>query len=439
MSTEKKGSQFLDKFAAFAGKIGAEVHLRSLRDAFAVLMPLFILAGVGVLINNVVFPKLASGDTLANLQVWGNLISNGTLNIAGLALAPAIGYCLAQNKNYKNPIAAAIMSLASLIMTMPLTVDLVPTAAKKAVEVSGVLTFANLGTTGMFSGIIVGLCATEIFIRLSNVKHLQIDLGQNIPPAVSASFNTLFPAILTMSIFALLAALLAVFAKTDLVSLIANGIQEPLRAFNTSLPGTLFIYSVGNFLFTLGIHQTVINGTLLDPLLLINMNKNTAAFAAGKPAPYILTNTFRDTFGMLGGTGSTICLLLAVFIFSKAKASREIAKLAIAPGIFNINEPVIFGYPIVFNIPMMIPFVLQPVIGILIAYFFTSIGFMNRVVVMVPWTLPPLLNAYLATAGDWRSVIIQLLIIVIGVLFYLPFMKISERVQAKQAEMEMKS
>ncbi|PMD73890.1 PTS sugar transporter subunit IIC [Companilactobacillus nuruki] len=435
MEETKSGKQkFFDKFAEISAKIGSEVHLRSLRDAFAVIMPLFILAGIGVLINNVVFPKIASGTTLTSLQVWGNLISNGTLNIAGLMLAPAIGYCLARNKSYSNPIAAAIISLASLIMTMPVTLSVIPTGAKKAVDVTGILSFTNLGTTGMFSGIIVGLLATELFIRLSNVKHLQINLGDSIPPAVSASFNSLIPAVLTASIFALIAALLAVFGNTDLVTLITTLIQEPLRKVNTSLFGMLLIYSIGNFLFTLGIHQTVINGTLLDPVLLINMNKNTAAFAAGKHIPYILTNTFRDTFGMMGGTGSTICLLIAIFLFSKQKSGRELAKLAIAPGLFNINEPVIFGYPIVFNIPMMIPFVLTPVIGILIAYFFTAIGFIHRVVVMVPWTTPPLLSAYLATAGDWKAVLVQMLTIIIGVLFYIPFMRISERVQAKQAE-----
>ncbi|MFD1393374.1 PTS sugar transporter subunit IIC [Lacticaseibacillus jixianensis] len=436
MAQEKTKSGFLDKFAAVSAKIGGEVHLRSLRDAFAIIMPMFILAGLGTLVNSVIFPKIASGDTLVHLQVWGSLIANGTLNIAGLMLAPAIGYCLAYNRQYKNPITAAIIALASLIMTMPLSLKLIPTGATKAVDISGALSFANLGTTGMFGGIIVGLLATELFIWLSKMKHLQINLGENVPPAVSSSFNSLIPAILTTSLFALIAALLAVFGNTDLITLIATGIQEPLRALNTSLPGMLFIYSVGNFLFTLGIHQTVINGTLLDPLLLINMNKNMAAAQAGKQIPYILTNTFRDTFGMIGGTGSTICLLIAIFLFSKMKSSREIAGLAVAPGLFNINEPVIFGYPIVFNIPMMIPFVLQPVIGILIAYFFTAIGFMNRVIVMVPWTTPPLLSGFLATGGDWRAVVVQALIIVEGVLFYIPFMRISESVQAKTAAKE---
>ncbi|ETY72970.1 PTS sugar transporter subunit IIC [Lactiplantibacillus fabifermentans] len=433
---KSKGKKFLDKFADFSAKLGNEVHLRSLRDAFALIMPIFILAGLGVLINNVILPLIVHGTALSNCQIWGSMIANGSLNIAGLLLAPAIGYNLAKNREFSSPMSAAIVALSSLIMVMPLNIALATTKdAAKTASVTGGLSFANLGTTGMFAGIIIGLLATELFVKLSKVKKFKINIGDNVPPAVADGFSSMIPVILTLSIVALISTLLYVFFDTNLIALITNVIQEPLRKFNTSLLGVILIYSCGNFLFTLGIHQTVINGTLLDPVLLINMNKNMAAYQAHKAVPYIMTNTFRDTFGMMGGTGSTICLLIAIFLFSKSKASRSIADLATAPGIFNINEPVIFGYPIVFNIPMIIPFVLLPDLGILIAYFFTSIGWMSRVVVLIPWTTPPLLSAYLATAGDWRAVLVQLFIIVLGVLLYLPFMKISERIAAKNAAM----
>lgn len=114
----------------------------------------------------------------------------------------------------------------------------------------------------------------------------------------------------------------------------------------------------------------------------------------------------------------------------------ELGKLAVAPSIFNINEPVIFGFPIVFNLPMIIPFVLTPTIGIIIAYFATTLGFINKCSVLVPWTTPPLLNSFLATGGDFKAVIVQVIIIVIGVLLYIPFIRISERVTKKQAEAE---
>ncbi|MCS8569774.1 PTS sugar transporter subunit IIC [Pediococcus pentosaceus] len=437
METKLSKKKFIDQFTNIAFKIGNQVHLRSLRDAFAIIMPLFILAGIGVLVNNVIFPWIVSGTTLTKFQFFGTYITNGTLNVAGILIAPTIGYCLALNKNYNNKITAAIMALATLIIMMPINITATTVKNSHIVNVTGALSFQNIGTTGMFSGIIIGLLATEMFIKLSKIKKLQIHLSDSVPSAVAGSFNTMIPALITMSLFAILASVLTVVFHTDLISLITSLIQEPLRRVNTSLPGLLLIYGTGNLLFAFGIHQAVINGTLLDPVLLINMNKNMAAYAAGDHIPYIINNVFRDTFGMLGGTGSTICLLIATLLFSKTKSSRDITKMALVPSIFNINEPVIFGYPIVFNISLIIPFVLMPSLGISIAYFFTAIGWMHRVVVMVPWTTPPLLNSYLATGGDWRAPIVQGLTMVLGVLIYWPFLKISERVAAKQAEINL--
>ncbi|CUR64482.1 PTS sugar transporter subunit IIC [Leuconostoc gasicomitatum] len=432
MTNKSLWQKFIDRFTRISIKIGNQIHLRSLRDAFAMIMPLFILAGLGVLINNVFFPLFLKGTSLANFQTFGNLIVNGTLNIAGLIIAPVVGYCLARNRNYKNALGAAIVSLAGLIVVMPVTLQALPINGKKDVDISGFLSYSNIGVTGMFAGIIIGLIAAELFIKLSKIEKIKINLGENVPPAVSESFLTLIPTIAVISLLAIISAILFVGFHTDLIKLITTLIQEPLRRVNTSLPGFLLIYSVGNLLFGFGIHQAVINGTLLDPVLLINTNKNMQAFAAGDHVPYIITSVFRDTFGMMGGTGSTICLLVATFLFSRVKASREVTKLSIVPGIFNINEPVIYGYPIVFNIPLLIPFVLTPIISLLIAYYATVLGLMNKTVVLVPWTTPPLINGFLATGGDWRAVVVQLLSFIIGVLFYIPFMKISEQVLLKQ-------
>ncbi|MDV7718295.1 PTS sugar transporter subunit IIC [Pediococcus ethanolidurans] len=436
MKNNGVGKKFVDGFTKVSIKIGNQIHLRSLRDAFAMIMPLFILAGIGVLINNVIFTLFFKGTTLANFQTFGNLLVNGTLNIAGLLIAPVVGYCLAKNRGFNNVLGSAIISLAGLVVMMPVTLQAVPVGKTASVNITGFLSFSNIGVTGMFAGIIIGLVATELFIRLSRVKKFRINLGENVPPAVSDSFMTLIPTIVVLSLLAIIAALLTVLAHTDMIKLITMVIQEPLRRVNTSLPGFLLIYSVGNLLFGFGIHQAVINGTLLDPVLLINTNKNMQAFAAGHDVPYIITSVFRDTFGMFGGTGSTICLLIATIIFSRMKSSRQITGLSFVPGLFNINEPVIYGYPIVFNLPLLIPFVLTPVIALLFAYFCTAVGFMNRTVVMVPWTTPPLINGFLATGGDWRAVVVQLISIVFGIFFYLPFMKISERVMMRQAEEE---
>lgn len=428
-------NKFIDRFSLAAAKFGNQVHLRSLRDGFAIIMPMFILAGIAVLINNVIFPFFWDGDTLITAQYWGRMLTNGTLNIATILLAPMIAFYLSKNKEFKSPIAAAVLAISVLTVVMPFSTAVTPVGAEEAVEVAEIMSFSDLGTQGMFAGIIVGLLSTELFIKLSSIKRLEINLGKDIPPAVGQSFNVLIPVMLVVSIFAGFSLMLLVVFDTNLLDLVATFIQEPLRGINTSLWGAVFIYSIGNFLFTIGIHQTIVNGVLLMPIALLNMNDNMLALQNAEEIPHIITSSFIPTFGMIGGTGGTLSLIIATLIFSKQGSTRGVAKLSTAPGIFNINEPMIFGYPIVFNLPMMIPFVLLPALGLIFAYFATVLGFMNHTVVLIPWTTPPLLSGFLATGGDWRAVVVQLIIIIGGVFLYLPFMRISERATKKMMEM----
>ena len=386
-------SKVVEKFTIFASKLGHEIHLRSLRDAFATIMPLYILAGLAVLINNTVFQWVLSGDTLTGAQYWGTLIVNGTLNISSLLIAPVIGYMLSQNKGYENPLAAAVVSMATLVVMMPNTISITPMGAEEAVMAQGVLSFCNIGTGAMFAGVIIGLAATEIFIWVTTIRKLQINLGDSIPPAVGKSFNVLVPFILVMSGFALISAVLNNLFHTDLVHIITTLIQEPL--------------------------------------LIVNMTQNMAAFAAGEAIPNIINVAFVPAFGMMGGSGSTICLLIATFLVSKNMATKSVSKMAFVPGLFNINEPVIFGYSIVYNVCMLIPFVLVPALGLIIGYAATAMHLMNECVVYIPWTTPLLLSGYLATGGDWRAILVQLVILSLGILIYIPFVKMNDIVMER--------
>ena len=428
-----ENSKFVDKFTMIASKMGNEIHLRSLRDAFATIMPLYILAGLAVLVNNTIFLWILSGDALTNAQYWGTLIVNGTLNISSLLIAPLVGYMLAKNRGFDNPISAALIALATLVVMMPNMVSITPDGADQAVMATGALTFSNIGTQAMFAGVIIGLLATEVFLWVSSIEKLKIDLGDNIPPSVAKSFNVLIPFILVMSGFTIVSTLLNM-AGTNLIQLITNLIQEPLRTVTTGLVGCVILYSLGNFLWLLGIHQSVIYGSILEPLLIVNMTQNMAAYAAGQAIPNIINVAFVPAFGMMGGSGSTICLLIATFLVGRNKATKSVSKMAFVPGIFNINEPVIFGYSIVYNISLIIPFILVPAMGIAIGYLATALNLMNTCVVYIPWTTPVLLSGYLATAGDVRAILVQLLILVLGVLIYIPFVKINDAVMAKTME-----
>lgn len=433
--TEEKQS-FVEKFTMFSARLGNQVHLRSLRDAFTTIMPMFIMAGLAVLTNNVIFPRIFSGNTLEKFQVFGNVVTNGTLNIASILAAAAIAFFLAKNKIFENPIGAVPIALTVLIVMMAMNYSLIPDGAEKAVSITGILPYSALGTQGMFAGIIVGLLSTELYMRLSNNKHLQINLGDQVPYAVGKAFSTPIPTIITVTVFGIISAIMISVFNTDMISVISQGIQEPLRAVNTSLPGYLLIYSFGNFLFGIGIHQSVINAVLTEPFMLVNMNENMTAVQAGQAAPHILNTNFQTVYAQMGGTGATISLLIAVFFFVKFKPYRDVSKLGLAPELFNINEPIIFGMPIVFNLPMIIPFVLNPIIGALIGYFATAIGFVAPLAYLVPWTTPPLISGFIGSGGDIKVVLVQIIILIIGVAIYLPFLKISERVARIQAENE---
>lgn len=445
-----KGQAFLDKFAEISAKIGNQIHLRTLRDSFATIMPLYILAGIAVLINNVVFPfiwgetgLMANAELLANAQTWGSALTLGTLNVSAVILAGLVGYSLARNMRFENPLSCVVVGISALMIMMPQTVTASLSAASPlltdaitSAEVTGAFTTANTGTNGLFGAIIIGLAACTLFIKISGVEKLKVNLGEGVPPAVAKSFNVMIPMLLALSVCGIASAVLAVGFSTDLMTIISTFISAPLKGLMNSGPwAVLVIYTLANLLFCLGIHQSTISGVLAEPILTMLIVDNMATFASGQPIPadHYMNMQIINSFALIGGSGCTLMLLLDTFLFSKSKSSRTVAKMAIVPGLFNINEPVIYGYPLVYNLPLIIPFVIVPDLFIAATYGLTCAGIIDPCIAQVPWTTPPVLSALLATGMDWRAAIWQVIEIALGMAIYLPFMKISERAAEKQA------
>lgn len=426
-------NKFFEKLGRISQRLGTQIHLRSLRDAFASLIPFIIIAGLMIFVNYVIIEptgfmsNIIDPATLANWQEVGTSINNGTLNFLSILLAAACAYHLALNKSYENPIAPALLAISIFVILVPFVTNVTPIGAKEAVEVSGVISFSSTNSGGMFVGIITALLSTELFIRLSKNEKLKINIGgEQVPPAVIKSFNVLIPIMITILTFALVSFGIKQIFGTDINSLILTGIQKPLVSLVTSLPGFIILMLLSNLFFAIGIHPGGVIAPIMDPVLYTAMNENMIAYANGDAIPNIINMAFKDTFGVMGGSGNTIALLIAIFIFSKRRDYRDIAKLSAAPGIFNINEPVIFGLPIVFDLTLMIPFVLASPICLAAAYFVTKIGLMSPVVIQTPWTTPPVLSGFLATGGDWRAAVFQIVMIALTVLLYIPFLKIAE-------------
>ncbi len=424
----------LKKTLSLAQWMGSQIHLRTMRDAFIMLIPFLVLSGMMILINNVVINPggilsgIVADTTLSSWQTVGNKVVNGTMNILGMLIGLVFSYNLARNRQFANPLMAALVAVSCLFVLMPVVNAFTPEGATAEVMIKSAAPYALLGTSGTFVALVCGGLATELFIRISKNKRLQIRIEGNVPPAVIQSFNTLFAVMITVLLFAFVSYLMVVVAGVELHELINMVIQKPLLGLATSLPAYILIDIINNFVFSLGINPGGITGAILEAPMLVAMQQNMDAWAAGREIPNIIVRPFSDLYGRMGGTGITLCLIIAVFIRSKRKELRSFSRTVMPTTLFNINEPVIFGFPIIFNPILMIPFTFIPSILYIIAYYATAWGWVSKIVVFVPWSVPPLISGYLASGGDYRNVVLQFILLALGVLLYMPFLMLYEKV-----------
>lgn len=426
-------SKFMQKFIEIAGRIGSQRHLVAIRDGFVAIIPLIIVGSLAVLINN--FPPIGKFDIVSwlngifgegNWQEVGGTIWNGTFAVLGMLVAFSIAYNLA--KSYEvDGLSAGLISGAAFIMLVPVTED-------------WGLNFAWLGAQGLFVAIILSIVITELFRVLMNNKRLIIKMPEGVPEGVAKSFSALIPAIIILVLVGLFQAFMNVFAEISIFEVIFNVIQEPLQGLGNTLPAAIIVAFLNHLLWFFGLHGTNILGGVIEPIYLPLIEKNADLFASGMSAfdvPYVVTKPFFDAFVYMGGSGTTIALLIAVFIvvrMEKKHPYREVAKLSAPAGLFNINEPVIFGLPIVLNPIFLVPFIFAPVVLTIISYVAIASGFVPKTVAILPWTTPPILSGYLVTGGSWRGILLQVINLSVAVLMYMPFVMAGVRALKQRME-----
>ncbi len=429
----------LTRITDVSQKMASEVHLRSLRDSFIITVPFLVLAGLFIMVNyvfldpNGMMGKWFSSEALLAARSIGDRILNGTMSILALMLVVLIAWSIASKRKFAAPMIPAMVSLAAFLVLMPQQVLLTPVNGTTTVAVSGVISLGLTNAGGVFMAILTAIVATDLFLWVAKTRWLQIRMGDEVPPMVMQSFQSMFSIILVVLAFALLAAGVKAGTGKEVHEIIQALIQAPLVHLTTNLPGFLVLTTLTNFLFSLGIHPSGIINPILEPPLLVAMQENMAAFARGDIPPHIIVLPFRDLYGHMGGTGTTLALLLAIFLRSKVSSHQKLGRTVLAPGLFNINEPVIFGFPVLYNPLIMIPFIIYPQINFVIAYFATQLGMVSKIVAFVPWSVPPLLSGWLGSGGDFRNVILQVALLALGVVIYLPFLMAYEKtiVEAK--------
>ncbi|WP_317943549.1 PTS cellobiose transporter subunit IIC [Carnobacterium maltaromaticum] len=412
-----------EKIMPVASKLGQNKYLTVLRDAFMLSFPITMFGSIVVVLNNLPFFNDATKGTL------NHLFSNGqsaTMGIMSIFVTFGIGYYL--SKSYEvEAIFGGAVALSSFLILTPFFMIL-----ENGEEVSGVLALDRLGAKGMFIGMLAAFIATEIYVRFVK-KGLIIKMPDGVPPAVARSFAAMIPAILTLTIFALLNAFVIGVFNTNLHDVVYEVIQKPLVGLGSGLPATLIALFFVQFLWFFGLHGQILVNSVMDPIWNTLMLDNLEAYKAGQPLPHIITKPFMEIFTVgMGGSGMTLMVVILMAFFMKSRQLKDVGRLALGPGIFNVNEPVIFGMPMVLNAAIFIPWIITPLIVTTFNYLVMAAGIVPAPTgVSVPWTVPIFINGILATNSILGGVLQLVDIAIVGVLWF-PFLKLIDRSNLNQ-------
>lgn len=416
-----------------AEAIGRNKYLMSIRDGFLLSTPLLIGGSIFLLIANFPIPawieflegtvvNQATGQTLAG---YISKPADATFTIMAVFAVMGIAYSFAE-KIGTNKLFGAATALVSWFLIMPYTVtgEVDVNGVAQAVSLTGV-PLGWLGAKGIFVGIFCAFISVHIYTFVEK-RGWTIKMPAGVPPTVEESFAALIPAAVVMIIF-FAVNLIFGYMGTDVFQIIFEFLQTPLLNLGDTLGAMVIAYIFLHIFWFFGVNGGSVVGAVFNPIL----QTLSAGNVAGEH--HIICQQFQDLFATFGGAGSTLSLVIAMLLFCKSKRIKNLGKMSLVPGIFGINEPILFGLPIVLNPAMLVPFILVPTINIVISYFAMAMNFVPICSgVNIPWTTPLVISGFLAT--NWVGALLQAALLVLGVFIYMPFIKILDK-QYLQEEM----
>lgn len=427
MNFEKIRNFIEKKLVPVATKFGNQKYVKSISNALIITIPLTIIGGISLLIASPpVDPTMVKPTNFffKFLLAWYDwAVANGetiitpfimTMGIMSLFVAGAVAYNLA--KHYKSKINTIDPFSASMISMVVFLLVAAPAS-------EGAMPVRLLDAKGFFTAMLIGILTVEV-TRLLLEKDIRIKMPEGVPPAVSASFSSLIPLIVNVILFYFLNLLSISVAGLSIPELIFK-VLTPVLAGTDTVWFPVILMFISHILWVVGIHGGAVTSGITSAVYTSNLMANSAAKAAGQPLPFVMTGPLSVYIVVMGGAGATLGLMF-LMLRSKSKQLRTVAKVGILPGLFGINEPIIFGTPIILNPIIAIPFVLTPLINAFIGFYATKWGFIGRAYIAVPWTTPPFIGLPLATM-DWRAFFLVIAVILIDIMIYYPFFKAYEK------------
>lgn len=433
-------------------KIARMKYIKAIMNAGMASVPFTIVGSMFLVVNNIPtsFPstKAFFDETVLRFSGLTSAVTMMSLGAISIFFCLATAYYLAEVYRDEdgvniNPLNAAFLAIFGFLTTC---VQVVYTAGnfvyapdvpmKAAVGTMGGVTFQygnimRFSGQGVFVAILMGFLATEIY-RFCMVKNITIKMPEGVPEGVSRSFAALIPGFLIAFAVILINGVLVYFG-TDIHGVISLPFGFLANMIST-WPGLMLMIFITIALWAVGIHGAAIIGNIVSPLLLVNMTANATAISNGQHATQVIAGEFMNSYVWIGGSGGTLGLAFVLAFLVKAPQLKAIGRSSIIPGFFNINEPIIFGVPLVYNPFLIIPFFLAPMVSGTIAYVLTATGFAGYLYASVPWTSPVGLAAFTSSGGSVGALLTALLCVVVSVVIWYPFVRMYDKSLVKEIE-----
>ena len=417
-----KKKNWADKMTDFMEKLAPifdQPILASVRDGFVALMPLIIVGAIVLVVLQ--FPLCFRDEAACYFEsvlpehISGSLwsIFSVTFGLLSLYVVISVAYALARRRGL-DPLMPVFFAFMSYILI-----------ATPQLPDGGAGTF--LDNSGMFTAIVVSVITVEVY-NFFMKRNIVIKMPDGVPPAISAAFAALIPGVVLAFGWWLIRFVL----NFDLAAGLFQVLSAVVPAASTYVAAAI-AETFHAFLWTMGIHGDLSIGIALEPVWQSNLAANAQAVADGLKPMAVYTGLFRS-FVVPGGSGATLPLAI-YFTRSKSERLRRVGWLGVWPGIFNINEPITFGAPVIFNPVLAIPFIIITFINTTVAYLATSAGLVGATYIAAPWTLPSPILMFLATGYDWRAIILAILVefVIPGIIWY-PAFKAWEKTVLKTEE-----
>lgn len=390
--------------------ISENTYMSAIRAGMVSIVPLTIIGGFFTIIA---YLPIEGWET--RVEPYKPLLEvpvTATFGLLAVFACFAIGYDLGRQLKLEPLVSAMISTLVFLMIQINLD--------------DQSLTMKSLGSNGLFPAILVALISVWVQ-KLFSDANLVIRLPENVPTVVYESFVAIIPLFFLILVFWVIRFVLGV----DINGFVQTAFQPLVFALNT-LPGILVYALLVTLLWSVGINGDNTMDAIVAPLFLQYLAANVEAMQQGQPLPYVTAYGFFTAFVNVGGTGATIALALCL-INSKEPGFRKVSRLSLPTQIFQINEPIFYGIPIVLNPIFMMPYILSALVLTTCSYLLMDWNVINKPFVNVPWTTPPIIGHYLVTGGDWKAAVWGAISIVIAMAIYYPFAKVAER-QRLEAE-----